>query len=195
MGDPKPFADLLDDLRNGDEHAAAQIVEEYTDALVAVARRQMGAKLARRLDAEDIVQSTYRSLFIRIENGEYELGSGRDLWKLLVTMALNKVRRKSKYHRAAKRNMNLDQSVVASAAAPLAYEARASGPTPDDAAALVDELQAALERIPERDRQIIELRLQGCSTAEISEQVGRAERSVRRVVQRLGDLLRHAIEE
>ena len=84
-------------------------------ALVAVARKQMGAKLARRVDPEDIVQSTYRSLFTRVQNGEYDLGGGEDLWKLLVTIALNKVRRKSKFHRAAKRDMNMDRSVATDA--------------------------------------------------------------------------------
>jgi len=72
---------------------------------------------------------------------------------------------------------------------------RAKGPTSDDAVALVDELQAVLERVQPRDREIIELRLQGCSTAEIAQQTGRAERSVRRVLQHLGQQLRNSMEE
>ena len=191
----RSFSELLEDLRSGDEDAAKLIVDEYTDALVAVARKQMGAKLARRVDPEDIIQSTYRSLFVRVQNGEYELGSGRDLWKLLVTIALNKVRRKSKFHRASKRDMNMDQSMAAEAVAPIANEAPAKGPTPDDSAALVDELQSVLQRLQPRDREIFELRLQGCRTVEIAEQTGRAERSVRRVLQHLGQRLRNSIEE
>ena len=114
MNGNRPFDDLIDNVRAGSNDAAEEIVNEYTAALVAVARRQMGAKLARRVDPEDIIQSTYRSLFVRMREGEYELGSGRDLWKLLVTIALNKVRRKAKFHRADRRNMDLDQSVTAS---------------------------------------------------------------------------------
>lgn len=195
MNESREFSVLLDELRAGDERAAARIVDEYTDALVAVARRQMGAKLARRLDPEDVIQSTYRSLFVRMRQGEYDLGSGRDLWKLLVTITLNKVRRKAKFHRTARRDMNMDQSVAAGAAVAFADRARDGGPTPDAAAALVDELQSVLRQVKPRDRQIVELRMQGCSTGEIAQETGRSERSVRRILQHLGEQLRKSIEE
>jgi RNA polymerase sigma-70 factor (ECF subfamily) len=194
MNEGRSFPDLLQDLRSGDELAAKVIVDEYTDALVAVARRQMGSKLARRVDPEDIIQSTYRSLFIRMQHGEYELGDGRDLWKLLVTMTLNKVRRKAKFHRTARRDMALDQSLGAAAVVPGANQS-GSGPSPADAAALVDELQTVLERLNPREREIVELRLQGCTTSEIAQQTGRAERSVRRVLQHLGEKLQKSMED
>ena len=195
MTESRAFSDLLNDLRAGDEQAACQIVDQHTDALVAVARRQMGAKLARRVDPEDIIQSTYRSLFVRMQQGEYELSSGRDLWKLLVTITLNKVRSKAKYHRTVRRDMDRDQSVATDGAGCFANQSPASGPTPDDAAALVDELQAVLTGVKPRDLQIVELRLQGSSTAEISQETGRSERSVRRILQHLGEQLRKSMEE
>ena len=195
MEESEEFADLLADLRAGDELAAGKIVEEYTDALVAVARRQIGGKLARRVDPEDIIQSTYRSLFVRVQKGEYELGSGRELWKLLVTMTLNKVRRKAKYHGTQRRDVNLDQSVANDDNGSYVDRSPSGGPTPADAAALVDELQSVLAELKPRDRQVIELRLQGCSTAEIAAETGRSERSIRRVLQHQGEQLRKAIEE
>jgi RNA polymerase sigma-70 factor (ECF subfamily) len=195
MNASREFAVLLDELRGGDERASARIVDEYTDALVAVARRQMGSKLARRVDPEDIVQSTYRSLFVRMKQGEYDLGSGRDLWKLLVTITLNKVRRKAKFHRTARRDMNMDQSVAAGVAVSFAEQTRDGGPTPEAAALLVDELQSVLRKVKPRDRQIVELRMQGCSTADIAQEAGRSERSVRRILQHLGEQLRKSIEE
>ena len=100
MAHESSFRAMMDDLLAGNEDVAAQIVQEQTAALVAVARRQIGAKLGRRVDPEDIVQSVYRSFFGRVQRGEYELGNGTDLWKLLVTMVLNKVRRQAKFHRA-----------------------------------------------------------------------------------------------
>jgi RNA polymerase sigma factor (sigma-70 family) len=58
----------------------------------------------------------------------------------------------------------------------------------------VDELQAVLERLKPSEREIVELRLQGCSTSEISQETGRAERSVRRVLQHLGQKLQKSLE-
>ena len=154
--------------------------------------RQISPKLARRVDAEDIVQSTYRSLFVRLKNGEFELGSGRDLWNLLVTIVLNKVRRQAKFHRATRRNMASEQSVRHEG---LETPVADDGPGPEDAAILVDELEHFLAKLPPRDRPIVELRLQGCSTAEIAEATGRAERSVRRIVERARGWLEKLVRE
>ena len=137
MSEPS-FRALMDSLRNGSDDAAEAIVNEFTGALVAVARRQIGPRLAQRLDPEDVVQSTYRSLFVRVRQGEYELGSGRDLWKLLVTMTLNKVRRKAKFHSSQRRDVHLETAE----AGPMADWACRNDPGPDEAAELVDEIRA-----------------------------------------------------
>jgi RNA polymerase sigma-70 factor (ECF subfamily) len=180
--EPTSFAALWDDLVEGKPEAAQQIVDQYSAALVAVARRQIGPKLARRVDAEDVVQSTYRSLFIRARQGEYELGSGREMWKLLVTMTLNKVRRQAKFHRAQRRSLAREQSARASDRSPDALQPAADEPGPDEAAMLVDEVEHLLVRLRPSDRPIVELRLQGHSTSEIAAETGRAERSVRRIL-------------
>ena len=50
MADERSFRVLMEELTNGREAAAAEIVEEYTAALIAVARREISPKLARRVD-------------------------------------------------------------------------------------------------------------------------------------------------
>jgi RNA polymerase sigma-70 factor (ECF subfamily) len=183
------FRALIDDARNGDDAAAQAIVEQYTGALVAVARRQIGPRLAQRLDADDVVQSAYRSLFVRMRDGEYELGSGQDLWKLLVTMTLNKVRRHARHHATQRRNMHLEQG----GAEHLEGMVVDPQPGPADAAELVDETAALLSSLSAQDRPIVELRLQGLSTAEIAQELGRAERSVRRILERIRERLEQSI--
>ncbi len=137
------FRALIANAHNGDNVAAQAIVNEYTDALVAVARRQIGPRLARRLDPDDVVQSTYRSLFVRMRDGQYELGSGQDLWKLLVTMTLNKVRRQARYHSTQRRNTQLERV----GAEFLEGEICDPAPGPSDAAELVDETAALLSEV------------------------------------------------
>ena len=181
------FRAMMEDLLAGNEEAAAQIVEQHTAALVAVARRQIGAKLGRRVDPEDIVQSVYRSFFVRVKRGEFELGNGADLWKLLVTITLNKVRRQAKFHRAGRRSMFQEQSLDGgkSTEFPIDNLAQSEEPHPEEAAALVDEVQTFLATLSTRDRPILELRLQGYNSVEIARKTGRAERSVRRVLQQI----------
>lgn len=181
----KSFRILMDELVTGDGDAADRIVSEYTAALVAVARRQIGPRLGRRVDAEDVVQSTYRSLFVRLQRGEFELANGEDLWRLLVTIVLNKVRRQARFHRAARRNLDRESSVVTEEGQGIEASAPSEEPTPEEAALLVDELQHFLASLSDRDRPIVELRLQGLSSAEIAQETGRAERSVRRVLEHI----------
>lgn len=182
------FRPRLDEVRSGDQSAAAEITRQYTAALVGLARRQIGPRLGQRVDPEDIVQSTYRSLFVRLREGEYELGSGEDLWRLLAAMTLNKVRRQARFHAARRRDMRLE----AASGELVAEHVDGGQPGPEEAAELVDELQALVAHVRPRDRAIVELRLQGLSTAQIAAQTQRAERSVRRVLQQVREQLEAA---
>ena len=191
MTDERSFRVLMTELVNGREAAAAELVEEYTAALIAVARREISPKLARRVDPEDVVQSAYRSFFVRVGRGEYELGNGKELWKLLLTITLNKARKLGRFHHARKRSVASDQSAqVSTSAIPMAELARSDEPSPEDAAILIEEVSALLQTLPEADRRIIELRLQGYNSVEIAKETHRAERTVRRVLERVEQRLR-----
>lgn len=191
MADQSSFHVLMSELVEGRDDAAAEIVAEYTAALVSVARQSISPQLARRIDPEDVVQSAYRSFFVRMGRGEYELGNGKELWKLLLTITLNKVRKQGKFHRAKKRNVSVERSACNSTmAVPLAELAVSSEPTQEDAAMLIEEVVALLETLREEDRAIIELRLQGYNSVEIARETGRAERTVRRSIERIERRLR-----
>ena len=64
-------------------------------------------------------------------------------------------------------------------------EAAGREPTPEQAAALAETVQQLLGRLGADERPIIELSLQGYSTEEISAELGRAARSVRRLRERV----------
>lgn len=180
------FDELLTDLLAGKAEAAVWIVNQYTPELVALARRNIGRKLNRRIDPEDAVQSAYRSFFVRIGRKEFELGNGEDLWKLLVTITLNKIRKQGKFHHADKRDVNDEVSGVYASAPTFP----SSDPGPAEAIMLVDEVEAFLANLPEQDRVIVELRLQGYNSVEIAEELGRAERTIRRILERTAETLR-----
>jgi RNA polymerase sigma-70 factor, ECF subfamily len=56
-------ADLLARWRSGDQQAAAELFRCYAGRLAALARSHLSRKIGQRLDAEDVVQSVYRSFF------------------------------------------------------------------------------------------------------------------------------------
>jgi RNA polymerase sigma-70 factor (ECF subfamily) len=58
-------------------------------------------------------------------------------------------------------------------------------PTPEHAAVLAETVETLLRGLTNQERPVVELSLQGYSTQEIGERLGRAERSVRRLRERV----------
>ena len=87
MSHPKSH-ELLKQYQAGQSEAVTAIFDRYVERLIALARARIGPKLKRRVDAEDIVQSAYRSFFVHAKNQEYQLARSGDLWRLLAIVCL-----------------------------------------------------------------------------------------------------------
>lgn len=98
-------ATLLRRFRKGEQCAATELYTRYADRLARLADRNTGEDLASRFDAEDVVQSVFRTFCRRAQDGCYNLPDGEELWRLLLVLALNKVRSLAIHHRAQKRNV------------------------------------------------------------------------------------------
>jgi RNA polymerase sigma-70 factor (ECF subfamily) len=178
-------AALVERYRQGDEEAAALLYYRYAGRLRAVARSQCPADLTVRVDAEDIVQTAFSSFFRRIAEGKYR-SSGEGVWKLLVLITLHKARSVGGYHRARKRDVRATDrgSGLLARAALHGYDEQAA----TDLRLLLADV---LERLPELQRRVAELRLQGFEVNEIVEQLGLSKRSVERALQGLRRHLQH----
>jgi RNA polymerase sigma factor (sigma-70 family) len=177
---------LLEDLRQGNRDAATSLYERYADRLRQLIRSKCSAALARRLDADDILQSVFHAFFKGAKGGCYQVPAGEEIWPLLLVIALNKIRTQGSFHRAAKRDVRLTCGLDESKSlkrAVLDLEAPESVPFMQMVA---DE---ALERIPQNQREIIELRMAGYEVEEIAQLVGRSKRTVERILQSCRQLL------
>jgi RNA polymerase sigma-70 factor (ECF subfamily) len=180
---------LLERYRRGSEDAATQIYLRYAHRLRGLARTQVSADLARRVDLDDIVQSVFRSFFRRASTGYYNVPAGEELWKLFLVIALHKIRNQGTFHRAAKRDVrrtgggtSLDRD--------LGSKADRNHQSLAFLQLVIDE---ALAKLLPHHKQMIELRIEGLEVAEIAARTGRSKRTVERVLQearaRLKDLL------
>jgi len=176
---------LLARWRTGDQQAAADLFHRYGARLIALARSRLSAKLAQRIDPEDIVQSAYRSFFARAQEGQFEVQRGGDLWQLLVTFTLHKLNDQVKYHGAAKRNAAADCSFGSEDSLfGLQPEAGDREPGPLEAVALVDEVEQLMRRLEPVERRVVELRLQGHTLYEIAAETDRSVATVSRALDR-----------
>ncbi len=169
-------AELVDQFRQGDERAASDLFVRYVERLTALVRAQMTPALRRRVDPEDAVHSAYRSFFIRAREGQFVLGRSGELWKLLVTITLNKLRRLVARHRARKRGMQRDRALGESIEMP-------ASPSPLEALAAADELASFMAKLNPLQRQVLQLRMQEERWDDIARATGRSPRTVRRVLE------------
>ena len=180
---------LLRRLRGGSEDAATQLYRRYAHRLRALARANTSAHLARRVDAEDIVQSVFRVFFAAASQGLYDVPAGEDLWKLLLVIALNKIRAEGVFHRAAKRDIRATAELD---------RRDATEPEDDDEFAtsfLRLVVRDTLEQLPEFERRLIELRMEGYEVNEIAQAVGRSKRTVERGLQQARTRLKELFDE
>ena len=159
---------------------ARSAFDRYRRRLIGLARVHLGGRLRSKVDPEDVVQSAYKSLLIRYPNAAISTEGWEGLWGLLTLITIRKCVDRAHYHEAECRDHHRDAD-----SASLWREVAGREPTPDEAVVLAETVENLLSGLRGIERTIIELSLQGYSTQEISEQIGRAERTVRRLRERV----------
>lgn len=177
---------LLERFRSGDGDAALQLYLRYADRLLRVATKQTANELSTRFDPEDIVQSVFRTFFRRAASGQYDAPEGDELWKLLLVMALNKVRSRAGFHRSEKRDIRKTQSM------PDEQTDGGSGSHDVARSILYMSVEEIIQRQPESHRGIIRLRIDGLDVQSIAEREQRSKRTVERVLQAFRNQLMEA---
>ena len=181
---------LIERIQLGDEAAAVELMDQYADRLIALARTRLSTKLARRLDPEDIVQSACRSFFRHAQAGRYEVRDSDSLWRLLAAITVHKAQRQVKRHSAAKRALAKEESSGWDGIMQLiSPEAFSRDPRPEEATTLLEETKAMMAGLSPLHRQIVELSLQGHEVPVIAKEAKCSERTVQRAIEQARLLL------
>ena len=190
MARDRSFADLMARLHAGDQDAAADIFHRFKNRLIALARTRLDSRIRRKVDPEDVVDSAYKSFFVRVRDERIEPKDWERLWSLLAVITLRKCGHQIEYFHAACRDVGRELTPPPSAEeSRRSWEAIAREPTPSEAAVLTETVEQLMRRLGTRERPIVTLTLQGLSSLEISAQLGCSERTVRRVLARVKTLL------
>src|SRR5881227_4054995 len=104
MSEPSDDRELAHDIQAGSESAARELFDKYCERLMRLAKRRIGQRMTSRVDPEDVIQSAFRTFFVRVRNDEFKFEGENDLFKLLVRLTVHKTLRQVAFHRAAKRN-------------------------------------------------------------------------------------------
>ncbi len=173
--------ELLARASKDDQSAAQVLVERYMARLVALVRVRLARRLARRVDAEDVVLSAWRSFFVGARQGKWTPACASDvdqLWPLLVTITLRKLSHQATRQNAQRRSAEREESISKLNEAGLF----ADDPTPEQAATLLEELEQFLAELSPAEQRVISLRLQGGDTDAIACECDCSPRTVRRIL-------------
>lgn len=186
-------ADLMRRFRSGDsglrDEAARRVWERYFPRLLTLARRHLDRRIRVRYDEEDLLLSVGKSIFRRLERGDYDPAGRDDLWVLLVTITLNKACNAADYHFAHKRRPDRERRICSSDGEWSEYQPGGDhptddNPTPAEAAELAEQLEQRLRSLETKDdpdlRSVAEMKLEGYTNQEIADRLGVGPPSVER---------------
>lgn len=174
----------------GEPLAASELFARYVERLTALARSRMSAAVRTRTDPEDVVLSVYRSFFAGVGRNQFVPHRSGELWRLLAAIAIHKVRKTVRHHRAEKRSIERETGQVD------AFDAwNETDLTSEEGVELTDFLERVYKSLGRDERRIIEMRLGGHSHAEIAAEVKCSERTVRRHLASFQARLRDELDE
>lgn len=176
---------LLRKLQDGDNDAAREIFARYAQRLGRFAEQHLSHKLRGRVDSEDIVQSVLHTFFKRNARGEFQIDNSAQIWQLLVRITLMRVRAKARYHMAEMRDVRAEGT----GAEPELLAGIGHEPDPAEAVLLVEAVEQLVGGLPSMYCEVLNLRLQGFSGAEIAGQLQLSKRTIYRALELLQERL------
>lgn len=186
------FSQFAGRLLAGEDDAARELLSRYSAQLIRLARRQLGPKLRAKEDPEDVLQSVFRTFFRRLDTGEIDLRGWGSLWGILSMMAVRKCQRREERYRSARRDVRREVSLTPAAGRP-GFAVPDREPTPQEAAAFIDLVEAFLKGLNARDRAAFGGLVVGESPSAVAKRLGCSERTVQRTLLRIRQKIR--IEE
>jgi RNA polymerase sigma-70 factor, ECF subfamily len=184
------FAEFMAGLHSRNDVAARELFGRFAHQLIALAQRHIDGGLRHKVEAEDVVQSAYKSFFVRYGDGKLDVANWNSIWGLLTLITVRKCAERVAYHRAERRDAGREVAAQRGSEPTPWLEPFGREPTPLEAAVLSETVQQLFVSLDEEERPILELSLEGYTTREISERLGRAERTVRL----LREGVRHRLE-
>jgi RNA polymerase sigma-70 factor (ECF subfamily) len=178
------FRAAIDGVRAGSPEAVWKLIAEYGPHIQRVVRRKLDRRMRSKFDSQDFVQMVWASVF-RNPAEICSLEDPQDLIRYLAAIGRRKVideyrrriQKETKYNVA--REQSLDDSELGE------QPADQDGSSPSQLAIAREQWEEFLRKQPDRDRSIVQMRIQGSTFLEIAQQLGIHERTARKVISRL----------
>lgn len=173
-----PLDSLLQRLNRGDLAAAEQIVRAYEPYLRMVVRRSLPGRLRAKFDSMDVVQSVWVHLLHGLRKAAWEFPDRGRLLALLVTITRRRLISRVRHHQTALQREQPGADFLDHFPAP-------RQPRPSEVVEADELWTRMLALCPPGHRELLQLKRQGLSLAEIAARADMHEGSVRRILRQL----------
>jgi RNA polymerase sigma-70 factor (ECF subfamily) len=189
------FEKLMDEVASGSEDAIWTLAENFTPEIIRTVRMSLSPRLRPKFDPQDIAQSLWASLLLR-RSELVRLKTPEQLIAYLARATRNKVIDKARYYGSQKcdvsREQRLDENTTPHGGSNEPHPSDrlfSRDPTPSKIASFRERVGLTMAQATDRDRQIFNLRLKGCTFDAISQQLQIDEKTARRTIHSLAEQL------
>ena len=185
-------------LADGDEQVTTDYWNLFGSRIRALADNNLTGNLHRRVEPDDIANSACRTFLRRAKAGQFALPDSESLWRLMCTITLAKTSAYARYHLAQKRGIQRESSTQAGSGAlsrPVVESLASKTPSPEEIVDFQDQFLHLMNSFDAESQQIVHLKLEQHTNAHIAEQMGCAERTVRRKIKQVQATLEDSVKQ
>jgi RNA polymerase sigma factor (sigma-70 family) len=182
-------------LQQGDQDAARKLYERYVEPIRRAARKRLNARTRRIEDESDVANAVLKSLLSGLVNGQFpRLSDATDLWMLVLAITWNKTI--DAVRRAQRHAAEVGESALGDPATATMDRLDAGDPTPSAQAEIADRIDWLLAQLHDESlKQVVLMKLEGYTNAEIAQAIGKNVRTVERKLNAIRDILQHCLND
>lgn len=190
------FLEFWDQFCQGQATAQGEFYEKFASQLAWLARQKLSERVRQRVETDDFVQTVLGTFIRKQKDGGFQPVSWNSLWKYLEAIALYKCQEKQRFHRRQSRDIGREVELpnAESESSNELWQAVSREPRPDEVSVVIDLVEQLHRAFSEEHWPILKLLLDGSFTqAEISDQTGFSERTIRRVLKQVEETLQSLV--
>ena len=192
---------LVNLAKTGDELALERLCKVYGERVRRIIRLRMGSELRSKMESMDLVQDTFISVLRGLENFTYQ--NEGDFLRWLSTIAENRLRDNLKRLHTNKRDIRKEMSLNNNRQSSQDSFVKQIGPVDSTTPSVImsrreelDGLEKALDKLkPEYKEVIILNKIEGLSSKELGDRLGKAPGAVRMLLSRAMIALASVLED
>lgn len=164
------YQGVLDRARAGNQAAILRLVQVYEPDIRLIARARLGSAIRPILDSVDVAQSVHRCVVLGLRRGSFDISTPEKLVAVAVGMVRIKIARhwrRLRIQERSKAGFDRDANLSHVLAALTSRE-----DNPAHVAELKDQMNRVSKELSDLELQVVQMRLDGYSTAAVARELG-----------------------